>query len=44
MITKNTIVQRVTQVANQINRDVVIDLNTQTENVRTVERVIENPI
>lgn len=44
LITKNTLVERVTQVANEINRDIVVDLNTKTENVRTVERVIENPI
>lgn len=30
MISKNTIVERVTQVANQINRDIVVDVNTET--------------
>lgn len=44
MITKNALVERVTQVANRVTRDIVIDVNTRTDNVRTVERLIENPI
>lgn len=44
LIKNNAIVERVTQVANKIQRDIVVDLKTETENVRTVERVIENPV
>lgn len=44
LITKNAVVERITQVANRINRDVVVDLNTQIENVKTVEKLVENPV
>ncbi len=40
----NAIVERVTQVANMIKRDVVVDLNTQIENIKTVEKIVENPV
>jgi hypothetical protein len=43
LITKNAIVERVTQVPNMIKKDIFVDLNTQTENIKTVEKVIENP-
>lgn len=44
LITKNAVVERITQVANRINRDVVVDLNTQIENIKTVEKLVENPV
>lgn len=37
-------VERVTQIAHEVNRDIFVDLNTRTDNIRTVERVIDNPI
>lgn len=27
-----------------IKRDVVVDLNTQIENIKTVEKIVENPV
>lgn len=39
----NSLVQRTTQVANEITRDVQIDLKTKQEVVKTIERVKEIP-
>lgn len=44
VLEKNVVIERVNQVANKIQKDVVVDLDTKIENVKTVERVIENPV